>query len=137
MTLLECGRCKTVKPSSAFNANKHTDTQFDHYCRPCRSKYMKIWNEKHGKQHYKSKYKKQWSAIISDLFGQVCCQECGYGLKDGEETALLEWHHREDHKTGAPSRIFSSKPTRERIYEILTCTPLCPTCHRLYHLKGR
>lgn len=83
------------------------------------------------RKKYRDKYKALWMDIIMSVFDPIECQDCGYSA----HIELLEWHH-EEGKEEAPNRIFSRKPTVDRILEISTCIPLCPTCHRSRHQYG-
>jgi hypothetical protein len=79
--------------------------------------------------------------VLAHIYGNQC-MKCGYH----EYPAVLEYHHRNpSEKSGEVSKMLAklskSSGHAELFADLLTecdkCDLLCPTCHRVVHLKER
>lgn len=140
----QCSKCKEWKDESDFHKDKNRKSKLRSWCKECRKKASKKYQEANkekiaeqkrkyqeaNKEKIKKYYeenKEKWLEIIKEKFGSLSCSNCGYN----KNFAAIEFHSEKDHTQ--LGKLMTYKPTPERIAELDKGILLCANCHRELH----
>lgn len=80
-------------------------------------------------EYFRNRRKQRTLKIYNEVGN--CCVKCGNFEGDVD---LLELHHIDASKKSFEVNCSTNGSIDKLIEEAKKCIPLCPTCHRLYHL---
>ncbi|AUR99119.1 hypothetical protein NVP1262O_33 [Vibrio phage 1.262.O._10N.286.51.A9] len=127
MLVKTCFRCKETYPQEDFPTSSGKPYS---YCLACKREEQKESYERNRESRLKAVEKRRIERhkIINAYKLEHGCCRCGFDL----HSSALEFHHVDNNKEDAVSRMVSS--SLDRIYkEMDKCIILCSNCHRIEH----